>query len=107
MSERLSQTIDIETPELVVVSYTVAGLGSRVYAALIDLAICALAFIVVIVAVLAMGSRSAAEQLDRPSPSTAWAVAVMIIMQFVVLLVVIGLLMPIQAFASPARYRNL
>ena len=85
MSERLSQTIDIETPELVVVSYTVAGLGSRVYAALIDLAICALAFIVVIVAVLAMGSRSAAEQLDRPSPSTAWAVAVMIIMQFVVL----------------------
>ena len=85
MSERLSQTVDIETPELVVVSYTVAGLGSRVYAALIDLAICALAFVVVIVAVLAFGSRSAAQQMNRPSPSTAWAVAVMIIMQFVVL----------------------
>jgi len=85
MTERLSQTVDIETPELVVVSYTVAGLGSRVYAALIDLAICALAFVVVIVGVLALGSRSAAEQMNRPSPSTAWAVAVMIIMQFVVL----------------------
>ena len=57
MTERLSQTVDIETPELVVVSYTVAGLGSRVYAALIDLAICALAFVVVIVGVLALGSR--------------------------------------------------
>jgi uncharacterized RDD family membrane protein YckC len=85
MSERLSQTVDIETPELVVVSYTVAGLGSRVYAALIDLAICALAFLIVIVGVLALGSRGAAERANRPSPSTAWAVAVMIIMQFVVL----------------------
>ena len=85
MTERLSQTVDIETPELVVVSYTVAGLGSRVYAALIDLAICALAFVVVIVGVLVLGPRSAAEQMNRPSPSTAWAVAVMIIMQFVVL----------------------
>ena len=83
MTERLSQTVDIETPELVVVSYTVAGLGSRVYAALIDLAICALAFVVVIVGVLALGSRSAAEQMNRPSPSTAWAVAVMIIMVLV------------------------
>src|SRR5512133_473737 len=85
MTERLSQTVDIETPELVVVSYTVAGIGSRVYAALIDLVICALLFLVVIVGVLALGSRSASELASEPTPSTAWAVAVMIIMQFVIL----------------------
>jgi uncharacterized membrane protein SpoIIM required for sporulation/uncharacterized RDD family membrane protein YckC len=85
MSERLSQTVDIETPELVVVSYTVAGLGSRVYAALIDLAICALAFVLVIIGVVALGARSITEQATQASPSTAWAVAVMIIMQFVIL----------------------
>ena len=36
MAERLTQTVDIETPELVVLSYTIAGIGSRVYAALIS-----------------------------------------------------------------------
>ena len=32
----LSQTIDVETPELVVFSYTIAGVGSRALAAVID-----------------------------------------------------------------------
>ena len=36
----LSQTVDVETPELVVLSYTVAGVGSRATAAFIDYAIC-------------------------------------------------------------------
>jgi len=30
------QTVDVETPELVVLSYSIAGIGSRVLAALID-----------------------------------------------------------------------
>src|SRR4051812_4285295 len=85
MTDRLSQTVDIETPELVVVSYTVAGMGSRVYAALIDLAICALFFLGVIVGVLLLNRSSAAELATEPSPTAAWAVAVMVIMQFVIL----------------------
>ena len=32
----LVQTVDVETPELVVFSYTIAGVGSRASAALID-----------------------------------------------------------------------
>jgi uncharacterized RDD family membrane protein YckC len=36
----LDQQIDIETPEQVVLSYTVAGIGSRAVAALIDYGIC-------------------------------------------------------------------
>jgi len=89
MSERLTQTIDIETPELVVVSYTVAGLGSRLLAALIDLGICAVALLIVILAAAALESTSLSQLTkdlaNKPSVSTAWAAAVITIMQFVIL----------------------
>jgi len=61
MTEQFTQTVDIETPELVVVSYTVAGLGSRLLAALIDLAICVVALLAVILAAVALDSRSSSE----------------------------------------------
>src|ERR1043165_3302632 len=35
-----TQKVEVETPELVVLSYTVAGVGSRVYAGFLDLLIC-------------------------------------------------------------------
>ena len=89
MSERFTQTVDIETPELVVVSYTLAGLGSRLLAALIDLTICVVALLVVVLAAVALDNRSsnelAKEIANKPSPSTAWAAAVITIMQFVIL----------------------
>src|SRR5206468_1595224 len=44
----LSQTIDVETPELVVFSYTIAGVGSRALAALIDSLICIGAILAII-----------------------------------------------------------
>jgi len=49
MSQRLEQIVDVETPELVVLSYTVAGIGSRLYAALIDLLISIFLFVAVAV----------------------------------------------------------
>jgi len=89
MSERLTQTVDIETPELVVVSYAVAGMGSRLLAALIDLGIAIVTLIVVILATLALDGRSsseiAKEVANKPSVSTAWAAAIVTIMQFVIL----------------------
>src|SRR5215208_148070 len=89
MSERLTQTVDIETPELVVVSYTVAGLGSRVAAALIDLGTCVTLLLLLVIGASALDSRSASEIAseiaNKPSPSTAWAAAVVTIMQFVIL----------------------
>jgi hypothetical protein len=39
------QTVDVETPELVVLTYSVAGVGSRVLAALTDLVICLAAMV--------------------------------------------------------------
>src|SRR5207248_1046262 len=85
MSDRLSQTVDIETPELVLVSYTIAGLGSRVYAALIDLVICAVTYLAVIVGLLLASRDTAAEAALRPSPSTAWIFAVMFLLLFGIL----------------------
>ncbi|HEY4303581.1 MAG TPA: stage II sporulation protein M [Gemmatimonadaceae bacterium] len=80
--EHLTQTVDIETPELVVVSYTIAGLGSRVYAALIDLLLC-FALFLGSAFVIAMASR---RDNDIGSPmSTAWAFAITAFFQFLVI----------------------
>jgi uncharacterized membrane protein SpoIIM required for sporulation/uncharacterized RDD family membrane protein YckC len=82
MAEHLTQTVDIETPELVVVSYTIAGLGSRVYAALIDLLLCFLLFIGSAI-VIAMTSPSDNE-IGSPM-STAWAFAITAFLQFLII----------------------
>ena len=86
MQETLAQTVDVETPELVVLSYTIAGLGSRLGAALIDLAITALLFIAVVVAAALLSpERSLLSIENRAAPSTAWALAILVIMQFAIL----------------------
>jgi uncharacterized membrane protein SpoIIM required for sporulation/uncharacterized RDD family membrane protein YckC len=86
MAERLAETVDIETPELVVVSYTLAGVGSRIAAGLIDLFVCAaLLFAVIMLAVL-VGSPVSPEEIGRADgSSTAWASAVVVLMQFAIL----------------------
>ncbi|HTI62835.1 MAG TPA: stage II sporulation protein M [Gemmatimonadaceae bacterium] len=85
MQESLAQTVDVETPELVVLSYTIAGLGSRLGAALIDFAISALLFIAVIVSAALLSPRSLFAAGARAEPTTAWALAVLVIMQFAIL----------------------
>jgi uncharacterized membrane protein SpoIIM required for sporulation/uncharacterized RDD family membrane protein YckC len=82
MSDQLAQTVDIETPELVVVSYTIAGFGSRIYAGLIDLLICIATLVAVAVATLAAGPSG---PRDDSGMSGAWAVAITVIFQFIIL----------------------
>jgi uncharacterized membrane protein SpoIIM required for sporulation/uncharacterized RDD family membrane protein YckC len=84
MQDSLTQTVDIETPELVVLSYTIAGLGSRVYAALIDLFICAAVLIAFLVGAVILAARSK-ETVTQPTPSNAWAIAIIILFQFAIL----------------------
>jgi len=81
MTEDLTQTVDIETPELVVVSYTIAGLGSRVSAGLIDLLIC-IVFLIAVVTGLAL---MAPDNQTEGTMSGAVAIAIMVVLQFVVL----------------------
>jgi uncharacterized membrane protein SpoIIM required for sporulation/uncharacterized RDD family membrane protein YckC len=83
-SSSLAQTIDVETPELVVFSYTIAGVGSRALAALIDSLICLGAILALTFALVAVsGPRS-----DRPTQAAAfdaWAAAIVGIAIFCVL----------------------
>lgn len=80
----LNDRVDVETPELVVVSYDLAGVGSRINAALIDYAICLVAIIGVFaftVASLPDGWRSSVDS----SAAVGWALAIMTMAQFVVM----------------------
>jgi uncharacterized membrane protein SpoIIM required for sporulation/uncharacterized RDD family membrane protein YckC len=81
LARAFEQTVDVETPELVVLTYSVAGVGSRVLAGLTDLLICAgLLFVVAIAIVMLGGGFSLA--FDR---SASWGAAALVLAQFVVL----------------------
>jgi uncharacterized membrane protein SpoIIM required for sporulation/uncharacterized RDD family membrane protein YckC len=84
MNEHLTQTVDIETPELVVVSYAIAGLGSRVYAGLIDLVICIVLLFASAMAIAAASPGNHGANAGAPT-STAWALAITGFLQFVIL----------------------
>lgn len=76
----LSTTVDIETPELIVVSYQVAGVGSRIVAGLIDATIAFSAFIGIIVLFFTVGDRVLGAR--AASAISAYGVAVLLLLQF-------------------------
>ncbi|MGH7709912.1 MAG: stage II sporulation protein M [Gemmatimonadaceae bacterium] len=77
-----AQTVDVETPELVVLTYTIAGVGSRAAAALIDYAICLLAFVAIQVGVWSLGVRGVIGGATR---SAAWSAALLYLLLFAIL----------------------
>lgn len=80
----LDERVEVETPELVVVSYDLAGVGSRMNAALIDYAVCLL-LILGVAALGAMAMPRTMMQRITPDEFSGWAVAVLILAQFFVL----------------------
>ena len=82
-STALVQTVDIETPELVTFSYTIAGVGSRVAAAVIDYLLCLLLFIALLVGLAFLGANRLIS-LGGTS-SEAWALAIVVLGQFFIL----------------------
>ncbi len=74
-------TVDVETPELVRISYSIAGVGSRVLAALTDLAICFAALMVVLIAVAVLDPS----ETPTGGLSASWAMAFLILVQFAIL----------------------
>ncbi len=81
----LAQTVDVETPELVVVSYTVAGVGSRTAAALIDYALCITAVLVLLIAAMQANVRLPTLQEATTANSGTWILATLTVIQFAVL----------------------
>jgi len=79
---QLANTMQVETPELVVLSYTIAGVGSRAYAALIDYSIC---FILVIVADIGITVFVAKAGGIMRSASASLALSMIVLVQFAVL----------------------
>jgi uncharacterized membrane protein SpoIIM required for sporulation/uncharacterized RDD family membrane protein YckC len=73
--------VEVETPELVVLSYTIAGVGSRVYAGFIDLLVC---FGLVTGIVLAMAMLQARFALVAIAAASAWALALLTLAVFAI-----------------------
>lgn len=79
----LSQTVDVETPELVVFSYTIAGVGSRALAALIDSVICIATIILIMIGLAISSARRAVGA--TPGVFDAWAAAIFVFAIFCVI----------------------
>ena len=79
----LDQQIDVETPEQVVFSYTIAGVGSRAAAALFDYLIC-FGLLAGLALLVSFGVRRAGGRLLADT-STAWVIALFIVGQFAIL----------------------
>ena len=79
----LSQTVDVETPELVVFSYTIAGVGSRALAALIDSLICIAAIVLIMIGLAISSTRRAVGA--TPGVFDAWAAAIFVLAIFCVI----------------------
>jgi len=80
-SPAVTGTIDVETPELVVLSYTVAGVGSRAYAAFIDYLICFVLFFVAVIMLAVLAAKTSV----FAGMSGSWAAALIILLQFAIL----------------------
>lgn len=77
----LAATVDIETPELVVLSYTLAGIGSRAAAAIIDFLVAFVLFIGLVYAIIHLAPSDTA---SAPEASDAWALTVVVLVQFAI-----------------------
>ncbi|MEO8563253.1 MAG: stage II sporulation protein M [bacterium] len=78
-SASYEQTVDVETPELVVLTYSIAGIGSRAMAAITDLLIVGGAMLVVAITLFAVAGRRGTVGMDA---SGTWAVAILVLVQF-------------------------
>ncbi len=76
------QTVDVETPELVVLSYSVAGVGSRAMAGLTDLLICIVAMLVLAFLFGALGSGHLGIRFDA---SASVGAALLVLAQFIII----------------------
>ena len=77
----LEQHVDVETPEQVLFSYTVAGVGSRAAAAIVDLAICFGGFLLLLLLVfVARAALGFGGDVDG-----GWMMIVLIFAQFAIL----------------------
>ena len=76
------QTVDVETPELVVLTYSIAGIGSRAMAAITDLVIVGAVFVLFAILWFAVVAAGGFAGVDV---SGSWGIAILILVQFALL----------------------
>jgi uncharacterized RDD family membrane protein YckC len=76
------QTVDVETPELVVITYSIAGIGSRAMAAITDLVIVAATVAVLAIVFFAVVATGGFSGFDLGG---SWGIAILILVQFALL----------------------
>jgi uncharacterized RDD family membrane protein YckC len=81
----LRDQLSIDTPELVGIELPLAGIGSRCVALLVDSVVQGLALgaLVVILALIASGASLAASHASRSNESGKWAIALILLVPFV------------------------
>ncbi len=79
----LDVSLDVETPEQIALSYSIAGIGSRGTAAAIDAAI-SIGTLFVLALILGVAAAYTGLRVGRINPSAAWIEAVYVIAVFVV-----------------------
>jgi uncharacterized membrane protein SpoIIM required for sporulation/uncharacterized RDD family membrane protein YckC len=81
----LEDVVAVETPEMVLVSYTIAGVGSRIVAGIIDLLICFAFLISLSLLGWFLTDAASSAKSSTPSSSTSWAFAILALVQFAIL----------------------
>ncbi len=85
LTSGLDDVVAIETPEMVLVSYTIAGVGSRVAAGFVDLMICLIFLISLAVIGWLLGDPTPTRKGASASTSTSWIFAILALIQFAIL----------------------
>lgn len=78
----LEQRVEVETPEQVALSFTIAGLGSRAAAALLDGAICMVLYGTLVLVVRFISRSVAGVSMD--AVRTPWAITLLLLGQFAI-----------------------
>jgi uncharacterized membrane protein SpoIIM required for sporulation/uncharacterized RDD family membrane protein YckC len=81
----LAPTVDVETPELVVLTYTIAGVGSRATAALVDYLLSMLTLLLLFILVSMLGVGNVLAGGKGGESSVAWTFAIFMLAIFGVL----------------------
>lgn len=82
----LDSYLDVETPEQIAFSYSLAGVGSRAVAAFIDLIVCVCMFLLCVIGIVALANRVGDSHFKAGDDiSESWAIAIIIILQFLIM----------------------
>ncbi|MEP7087711.1 MAG: stage II sporulation protein M [Gemmatimonadota bacterium] len=84
-TESLERRVEIETPEQTILSYTIAGVGSRAAATLVDLVIIVIGQLAVFLVIAEISSAFGNHTSTAQKLSGAWVTAVGILVSFLIL----------------------